>query len=93
MSSTPTVSATITANEDKTFSVWLDWTGVDRPRTYGICCGTKKALATRLAKAVDAQVAFPFRSIETDRDGETFVSHGNNIYVRHLNAELTRIGF
>jgi hypothetical protein len=71
-------------------TVYAEWTGVDRPRTYGIVAGKH---AARLARAINAGVVFHDPKVITDVDGNTFVSAASRVRGRTLNADLKRLGF
>ncbi len=69
------------------------WEGVDRPYTGGFSCGMNMALAKRLKKAMEDGVAFPFKEVSLDMDGQTYVSTAYNINCRVMNASLRKLGY
>lgn len=78
--------------KDGGFTVWADFRGVDRPRTYGIATRTLRD-AQRVARAMSAGVFFTFVHIATDVNGQTYVAGVPQAFGRHLNADLRRLGF
>lgn len=77
---------------DGEISVWSVWEGVDRPRTHGIACSNMNQ-AKRLARAIEAGVVYENPKVRKDIEGETYVDARCTLYTRHLNKELTRVGF
>lgn len=69
------------------------WEGVDRPYTGGYSCGMNMKLAQRLKKAMEAGVAFPFKEVRTDMDGQTYVHTEYNVNCRTMNASLRKLGY
>ena len=76
------------------FKVSADWsvTGVDRPVTSSVVVTTKK-VAERLARAIEDGVAYSYRGILTDINGQTYVDQAHNVMARRANADLNRLGY
>ena len=69
------------------------WEGVDRPYTGGCSTGLDMSLAKRLKKAMEDGVAFPFKEVCVDVNGQTYVSTDYNINCRVMNASLRKLGY
>lgn len=76
------------------FVVWTTavGAGVDRPDMHGIGVNTK-ALAERLAKAIEAGAVFYNPTVLTDVNGKTFLSVSSRVLARMANADLRRLGY
>jgi hypothetical protein len=55
--------------------------------------GNRTNLAARLACAIDNQMAFTIKGIETDINGKTYVSWNSNVRGRYMDFDLKKIGF
>lgn len=76
------------------FIVTPIWGNVDRPNTGGFSCGPNQSLAHRLQKAiVDEAVWYEDPSIERDGNGYSYVNAQLGISMRHINAELKKLGY
>jgi hypothetical protein len=51
------------------------------------------ALASRLARAVQAGVVLTNPVVKTDVNGKTYVSAESQVMGRHMNADLKRLGY
>jgi hypothetical protein len=89
MTLTPT--AVPEPNNHGGITVWTEWTGVDRPRTYGI--SVTKRNAPRLVRAINAGVVFTDARVATDVDGKTYVAATSQVHTRYINVDLTRLGY
>jgi len=79
--------------EDGMYVVTPVWNNVDRPSASRYSCGKNKQLAERLALAWKDGVAYSNATIKTDCDGDTYVNACNEIYMRHANSDLSRLGY
>lgn len=50
-------------------------------------------LADRLCKAIDAGKAFQNPVVKRDAHGDEYIYADTAVFVRHLNASLTKLGF
>ena len=72
------------------------YNGVDRPEGVGIGLLDKPShwtLARRLQRAINAGVAYPITGVGIDCTGKSYAKTAFNVMGRHLNADLTRLGF
>jgi hypothetical protein len=75
-------------------ALWEGAEKVDRNHVYGmILSKTKRALAERLVRAIEAGVVISDLAIKTDVNGNTYVGSKSNVLGRTLNADLKRLGF
>lgn len=65
---------------------------LDRTDGTGYVVKTKRE-GERLAKAIRAGVVFVDPTVEISVHGETYVSARSTVLARHLNADLTRLGY
>lgn len=72
-------------------SVTPVWSGVDRPESSG--WSVPKKLVDRFVTAIKAGVIFDRVAVQTDVNGKTYVATGCRVLLRHLNADLKKIGF
>jgi hypothetical protein len=80
--------------QDKGFTVWARYAGVDRPVTSGISCGPNRKLAERLRQAVLAGKAINRKAkVLVDVDGKTYADSTWEVMGRYLNADLKRLGY
>lgn len=78
---------------DGTFSADFEYSGVDRPITFGILCSSLKS-ANRLRKAALAgKVVDMEAEILTDIEKETYAKHNCRVMGKYLNADLKRLGY
>jgi hypothetical protein len=80
------------------YTVEIHWAApaVDRPHTSGISCGggpKGKALAARLAAAVNAQAVHKNLHVKADAAGRSFVCGDCLVWGKQLSADLKRLGF
>ena len=78
------------------YVVQLIWSGdvpIGRPETYAISCGDSRRLAERLKAAIDGQKAFINPRLVTDRQGVSFVQSDLMVMGRHMERDLTRLGY
>lgn len=79
--------------KDGTVTAWFEYSGVDRPRTYGIQCKNYK-MANRLRNATLAgKVVDMEAEILTDIEKETYANHNCKVMGKYLNADLKRLGY
>lgn len=73
--------------------IW-DSPAVDRTDVGGWGLGLRhRALAERLIRAINAGKAYRNPRLATDVNGKTYVQADHTILGRHMNADLTRLGF
>lgn len=66
----------------------------DRERVFGWAIPPKQeALASRLARAVQAGVVLTNPVVKTDVNGKTYVSVDSQVLGRRMNADLKRLGY
>jgi hypothetical protein len=75
----------------KFVSVTPVWSNVDRPDSASWM--VPKALLPRFIAAVKAGMVFTSPKVEKDMNGRTFVHHKCNVLMRHLSADLKKLGF
>lgn len=75
-------------------TVWASFpnAGVDRPQTSGWCT-FDASIASRMYRAIEAGVVVKRPQIKTDVNGKTYVAYRSDLYWKHANAELRRLGF
>jgi hypothetical protein len=106
MTATVTTDLTVTAKIESVSSflepltrhcVWFVWDRrskpLDRPVTSGISCGSDRALADRLAKAINAGAVTHDVRVTLDSHGQSYVSHGCKVAGRNLSRDLANLGF
>ena len=69
------------------------WADVDRPISGGYSCGDNRTLAYRLQLAIEDGAVFDEVEVNTDINGNTYVSTYLNIRMRCANADLKSIGY
>lgn len=94
---TLTPTATVTPDPDYGWRVSVRWTAngperLDRTDGHGYAVRTR-ALADRLARAIDAGVVFYDLGIAVDVNGQTYVSSRSHVLGRYANADLRKLGF
>jgi hypothetical protein len=78
---------------DGTFTADFEYSGVDRPITFGIICKNLKN-ANRLRKAaLDGKIVDMEAEILTDTEKETYAKHNCRVMGKYLNADLKRLGY
>ena len=66
----------------------------DREDVYAWALPSKDgALASRLARAVQAGAVLTNPVVKTDVNGKTYVSVDSQVMGRHMNADLKRLGY
>jgi hypothetical protein len=66
----------------------------DREDVYAWALPSKgRALASRLARAVQAGAVLKNPVVKTDVNGKTYVSAESQVMGRHMNADLKRLGY
>lgn len=91
------VIAAIDEHEDG-LTVRTFWSGVPLDRPQGMGWGLKatpahRNLAARLVAAVNAGVVFRDPVVKTDVNGRTYASASCQVFGRHMNADLRKLGF
>jgi len=101
----PTAVAVVTETKIEVVTTWnhpgldrhdgLSWGLADRAwKQYSNQLWARRARdARRLAKAVNDGVVFTGMSVKLDIFGKSYVAATSRVYGRHLNADLSRLGY
>jgi hypothetical protein len=73
------------------YMVSLEWSGVDRPVTFGVEVHRKHL--TRLIAAILDGKAYPFVEVRKDNAGQTFVHTEMNLMGKYMESGLKRLGY
>lgn len=73
------------------FTVWPEYSGVDRPITHGVEVH-KKHLA-RICAAILSGKGYPIKGVLTDVDGKTYVDTEYNLMGKYMESSLRKLGF